>query len=106
MNWESALIPTATWRDNIQSLLEVYTALTTSADAAALNSLIISELDRPIISFSVDALLFNIQAGDVVYLNRTRFPSVNGTASNALMLVLEIGKDFANRSTTIKGELL
>jgi hypothetical protein len=63
-------------------------------------------LNRVPVSFTCSQILFFIQPGDAIPINRTRFPDASGTASGKEILVESISKDMAARRTVITGRIL
>jgi hypothetical protein len=93
-----------TYRHRVRQVLDVYTALTSAADAVSLGSSIIGLLDRVRISFTVPRCLFTHHPGDLIYFSRNRYYSPNPTASNKLLRILSISKRFMAGQTEIVAE--
>ncbi len=104
------------WKYGVTRTLDIYTALTSAADAKALSTAIIPMLgDTAIVqapmpkgpyTFTVPRVLFNALPGDLVYASRNRFYSLSGVASNLLLRILSITKSPSSGKTTIKAEVV
>jgi fibronectin type 3 domain-containing protein len=100
------LRPTMTWQYGINKSLDLYIALTGASDAAALGTTIADMMGRQQISFTVPRVLYTCLPGDVIYFNRTRFPSLSGTAANLPVRILGISKLISSGKTAITAEVL
>jgi len=100
------LRPTMTWRHGINKSLDLYVALADASDAAALGTAIADMMQRQQISFTVPRVLYTCLPGDVIYFNRTRFPSLSGTAANLPVRILGISKLISSGKTSITAEVV
>jgi len=100
------LIPSMTWKHGVRKALDVYVALASSADAAAIGTAVIGIMARQIIHFSVPGILYTVNPGDVIYFSRNRFPSLSGSTTNCQIRVLGINKMISSGRTEIKAEII
>jgi hypothetical protein len=99
-------LPAMTWKHGIKKSLDIYTVLSTAAQAQALATDIAGIMERQRIEFSVPRMLYNVMPGDVIYFTRDRFPSLSGTASNISIRVLGISKQIGSGKTGISAEVI
>lgn len=99
-------LPAMTWRYGVNKALDLYTALASSSDAAALGAAIAGMMERRHIEFTVPRVLYNCLPGDVIYFTRTRFPSLSGTAANLPVRILGVSKQISAGRTSIIGEVV
>ena len=98
--------PTMTWRHGVNKVLDLYVALAGASDAAALGIAIAGMMERQQISFTVPRVLYTCLPGDVIYFNRTRFPSLSGMAANLPVRILGISKLISSGKTEITAEVV
>jgi hypothetical protein len=93
----------ALWKKQASEILDIYTWLTTQADAEAVATALKNDLQKDYINFSVHTLLFGCMAGDLIYFSRDRFPSASGSANKILLRIMSIQKQISAGKTIIKG---
>jgi hypothetical protein len=98
--------PIMTWKHGINKCLDLYVALAEASDAAALGVAIAAMMERRQITFTVPRVLYTCLPGDVIYFNRSRFPSLSGTAANLPVRILGIAKLISSGKTEITGEVV
>ena len=98
--------PTMTWRHGVNKVLDLYVALAGASDAAALGVAIAGMMERRKITFTVPRVLYTCLPGDVIYFNRSRFPSLSGTAANLPIRILGISKLISSGKTEITAEVV
>jgi hypothetical protein len=98
---------TIAWKKNINALLaDVYTYLTTAADATAVADALIALVDKDYIEFTTTANLFCCQAGDLIKFSRNRYYNLNGTANELTLRILKISKNLAGLRTHVTAEVV
>jgi hypothetical protein len=90
----------------VSKALDVYVALASESDANDLGDLILADLNRRPISFSVPLTLYASFPGDLIYFSRDRFPSMSGTANNILLRIISISKQYSSGKTMITAEVV
>jgi len=98
--------PTMTWRHGVNKVLDLYVALAGASDAAALGIAIAGMMERRKIKFTIPRVLYTCLPGDVIYFNRTRFPSLSGMATNLPVRILGISKLISSGKTEITAEVV
>jgi predicted phage tail protein len=98
--------PIMTWKHGVNKCLDLYVALAGASDAAALGIAIAAMMERQQISFTVPRVLYTCLPGDVIYFNRSRFPSLSGTAANLPVRILGISKLISSGKTEITAEVV
>jgi len=76
------------------------------ADTETLAALVLADLNKQKISFTVPRNLYTNFPGDLIYFNRDRFPSLSGVASNLLVRILSISKQYSSGRTQITAEVV
>jgi len=81
--------------------LDVYTYLSTEADALSLGSEIMSLLNKDSTELVLDSMFFLCLAGNLIYFNRDRFYSSSGSANDLLMRIIKIDKGISSNRTSL-----
>ena len=98
--------PIITWKYGINKCLDIYVALAGNSDAINLGIAIAKMMERQQITFTVPRVLYTCLPGDVIYFNRSRFPSLSGTAANLPVRILGISKLISSGKTAITAEVV
>jgi len=98
--------PIITWKHGINKCLDIYVALAGNSDAINLGIAIAKMMERQQITFTVPRVLYTCLPGDVIYFNRSRFPSLSGTAANLPVRILGISKLISSGKTAITAEVV
>ena len=99
-------INTVPWLYGVSKTLDIYVAISALADVETLAALVLADLNKQKISFSVPRTLYTNFPGDLIYFNRDRFPSLSGVASNLLVRILSISKQYSTGRTQITAEVI
>jgi hypothetical protein len=100
------LRPLITWRHGVNKPLPITVALSDVEDALEVGLAIAGVMERQQISFTIPRVLYTCLPGDVIYFNRTRFPSLTGTAANIKIKLLGISKLISSGKTAITAEVI
>ena len=100
------LRPSITWRHGVNKTLPITVALSDVEDALGVGLAIADVMERQQISFTIPRVLYTCLPGDVIYFNRTRFPSLTGTAANIKIKLLGVSKLVSSGKTAITAEVM
>jgi hypothetical protein len=100
------LRPSITWRHGVNKTLPITVALSDIEDALGVGLAIAEVMERQQISFTIPRVLYTCLPGDIIYFNRTRFPSLTGTAANLPVKLLGISKLISSGKTAITAEVI
>lgn len=103
--WKTAVSNVINWKYKVIEELPIYTYFSSSADADALATSILSLLNKEQIENTLSMLLFDVMAGDLIKFSRTRFYDSDGTASEIELRIIRISKSPASGKTSITAEV-
>jgi hypothetical protein len=98
--------PPITWRHGVNKSLPITVATSDLTIAFEAGLAIADQMERQQISFTIPRVLYTNLPGDVIYFNRTRFPSLTGTAVNLPIKILGISKLISSGKTAITAEVM
>jgi chitodextrinase len=98
--------PPITWRQRINKSLDICIASADLEIAFEAALAIADQMERQQISFTIPRVLYTCLPGDIIYFNRTRFPSLTGTAVNLPIKLLGISKLISSGKTAITAEVI
>jgi hypothetical protein len=105
----SLLVKTANtvpWLYKVTKPLDIHVALASASDASTLGDLILADLNKRKINFSIPRSLYLNFPGDTIYFSRERFYDLSGTANTKLIRLLAISKQYMGGRTQIKAEVV